>query len=236
MSRLDDAPAPWPYPEPRDSSLDGVGVPLQAEIGAHRMPITGRRVLDATNAAAEVLALYLSRLEWQTGGGTGPDDRWRLNQVFPGWPDPDQPLPYPCASIDAEAAERDAHDLVPTMLEETCGQYGEGTVLWKTSEVVVEQQVDFWLTSEAERKAVMASLPAYFSPSEGRAGVLLSGHPDYYDRAVNVLLLSHDEIDTSESRFERERRIRCLFACEIEEVHLRRVVRLDPVPVLASDP
>lgn len=205
-----------------------IGVPLQAEIGTNRMPLGPAPRLDARNAAAASLAAYLGRVAWLLPGGAAPDLDFRLQAVTTKWPGPGTDLLYPSASIDEGAVVASAVSLVPEMLEETVDCYGAGLVLWRTDELEIDFQVDFWTTEEAHREAIAASLPRFFSPTESRYGVLLSGHPDYYDRPVRVSIVDTDRINTTDAVFKRERRLRVMMRAEIDEVHLREVVRLRP--------
>lgn len=205
-----------------------IGTPLQAIVGPDRMPLGETPHLDARNAAASILSAYLQRIVFRSGGGEQSDKDFRLNSVRPNWPEPEDRLDYPCASIDDGVSLYDAHDLVPTMQEETYECFGPGTVLWKTSELVVDFQVDFWSSVQAHREAISASLPRAFSPTERRAGVLLAGHPDYFLRPLRATLINSDQIDTSGTAFDRERRLRVTIRSEIDVVHLRRVVQLHP--------
>lgn len=210
------------------------GLPLQAEIGPDRFPVVGGTALSPRNAATEVLAAYLRRLVWYTptaldsSGVDGEPKSWKLNQVLTTWPASGTVLAYPAASVDEDAVPYEEHSLVPTVLEETLGCYGRGTVLWKTAEIALDFQVDFWTNAEPDREAIEAGLPRAFALTEGRYGVMLSGHPRYFDRAVRATLVAHDRLDTSEDAYARERRLRATIRIEIDVVHLRHAAELTP--------
>lgn len=211
------------------------GLPLQAVVGPDRFPLVGAPALPPRNAAAEILAAYLRRVEWSSPDvadsvGPGGARRWRLNQVLTNWPTSGQPLDYPACSIDEDAVPYEAHALVPTVLEETWNCYGAGTVLWKTAEEVLDFQVDFWTNAEPDREAVEAGLPRVFAPAETRYGVLLSGHPRYFSRPIRATLVDHQRIDSSEDAYLRERRLRATIRVEIDVVHLRATAALEPRP------
>lgn len=189
--------------------------------------------LGARDAMAMTLAAYLLRLEFRIAGGDDRDTVFRLRDVFPDWPSPRTDLPYPCASIiDAGDLEHVAHNLTPTPLEETWGEYdhlvapsqGEGlrtTVLVKESGARQEFQVDFWLDKRADRQAVDALLPSAFSPEESRSGVVIRGPSLYYDRDVMFSLLATTYDDSGVSASANERRLRASIIGECDIVSLR---------------
>lgn len=215
-----------------------MGTPLQAVVGPDRMALQPQPLLDARDAAAQVIAAYLESAEWAVRDkGGGEPTKFRLNRCTFSWPDPDQRLDYPSASIDDGVDTYEAHNLVPSALEETWHQFGRNTVLWKDSELVIEFQVDFWANSEAHREAFAANLPRIFNPTEIRAGVILSGHPCYYFRSVRATLVSVERINTSDSVFANERRLRTVIRAEIDSVHLRAAPALNPqLDVQAEEP
>lgn len=205
-----------------------MGTPLQASVGFDRFPLGPPPKLDARNAAAETLAAYLGQVVFVVDGRKADDSKFRLNEVLANWPEAEVQLDYPAASIDGEAAPYEAHNFVPTMLEDTFNCYGEGLVLWKTGELILDFQVDFWTNTEADRQAISAGLPRIFNLTEIRSGVLLAGHPDYFGRAVRCTLMDTDRADESDTTFDRERRLRVMVRSEIDVVHLRQVSLLHP--------
>lgn len=210
-----------------------IGDPLQAEIGPDRFPLIGTPTVSARDAAANVLRAYLERIVFATAAGDGkPSKRWRLNEVRDSWPGPRDKLRYPAASIDDAMVVEEEHSLVPTVIEDSCDCYGAGTVLWKTAELSIEFQVDFWLNTEADRRAVDAGLPRIFSPTEGRSGVMLAGDPDYFDRSVRATLLSRERVNTSDAVYAHERRLRAGIRCDVAVVHLRGATVLQPQHIL----
>lgn len=209
-----------------------MGVPLQAQLGFDRFPLGPLPCIDSRTAAAQTLAAYLGNVIFLIAGGQAEDREFRLNEIFPNWPEPEVELPYPCASIDDGVAPYEAHNFTPTMLENTYNCFGQGMVLWKTGELVVDFQVDYWTTDEAQRQAISAALPRIFNLTETRSGVLLAGHPDYFHRAVRCTLMDTDRIDTEDSTYDRERRLRTVVRAEIDEVHLRQVTQLRPDVIL----
>lgn len=218
-----------------------LGQPLQAVVGADRMPLGPIPTKPPLHAMRESLAAFLGQLVWATE--PGKDDqgdpvesvRFRLNEVTTKWPNPKKVLNYPAASIVNAVEPFEDHSLTPTMLEETFGLFCQDMVLWKTSEMVVDFQVDFWTTSDGQRQAIEAGLPRAFNPTESRAGVLLRGHEDYFFRPVRCSLMDHAEKDVSAAIFERERRLLASVHAEMDVVHLREAVGLRIVPLPIGD-
>lgn len=197
-------------------------------------------------AMGEVLAAYLRQATFRIwGGDLAPDEDFQLREVFPEWPDPSVELPYPCASlIEATDTFYEAHSLTPTPLEETLGVFDcppnsvpPQTVLWKVAEAVVDFQLDFWLSSLAGRQAVEAELGQLFNPGQARSGVLLGGHPRYFNRPVRATLEGHRRTDLPDSVYPNERRLQASVRAEVGVVHLRRATLLTPSAfVNATDP
>lgn len=210
------------------------GTPLQVVKGRDTYPLAAIGTLDPRNAMAEVLAAFLRCAEFRRGGGDIPIDKlFRLKRVEPEWPDPKKDIVYPSASIiDNANIPYEAHSLTPTALEETWGSFEKDTVLWKTAEAVADFQVDYWTTDTPTREAIAARLPSLFNPGEGRSGVVLSGDPRYFRRPVRATLLNNQRMDTENAVFERERRLMTLVRCEVDVVHLRKAVELQPKMVL----
>jgi hypothetical protein len=221
-----------PQYRPTPTEQPSIGTPLQATLGYDRFPLGPAPKLDVRNAAAETLAAYLGGVIFVIAGGKAEDKEFRLSEVLPNWPEADVELKYPSASIDDGPAPYEAHDFVPTMQEDTYNVFCPGTVIWKTGELVVEFQVDFWTNTEATRQAIAAGLPRIFNPTETRSGVLLAGHPDYFHRAVRCTLLDVDRNDGEDSTYDRERRLRTVVKAEIDVVHLRQVSQLAPDVIL----
>lgn len=209
-----------------------MGTPLQAELGYDRFPLGPAPRMDVRTAAAESLAAYLKNVIFLIAGGKAEDTEFRLNEVLPNWPESDVALNYPAASIDDGPAPYEAHNFTPTMQENTYNVFCPGTVLWKTGELVVDFQVDFWTNTQATRQAIAAGLPRIFNPTETRSGVLLAGHPDYFHRAVRCTLMDADRADDGDTTYDRERRLRTVVKSEIDVVHLRQVTQLAPDVIL----
>lgn len=210
------------------------GTPLQVVEGPDTFPLAAIGTLDPRNAMAEVLAGFLRCATFRRGGGDVPIEKpFVLKRVEPFWPDPKLDIAYPSASIiDNANIPYEAHSLTPTALEGTWNSFDPCTVLWKTAEAVAVFQVDYWTTEDPTREAIAARLPSLFNPGEGRAGVVLSGEPRYFRRPVRATLLNHQRMDTENAVFERERRLMTLVRCEVDVVHLRKAVELQPRMVL----
>lgn len=212
------------------------GAVLQAVAGTDTQPLEAIGTLDPRNAAAETLAAFLRCAVFARGGGNVGSKEFLLESVAMVWPDPKREVEYPSASIiDAQGMPYEAHSFVPTALEETRDEFCPDTVLWKTGEVSAVFQVDFWATDDPTREAIAARLPSLFSPTEGRAGVLLEGDPRYFSRSVRATLLESERMDTAEAVYDRERRFRTLVRCDVDDVHLRRAVQLQPRQALSPE-
>ena len=188
-------------------------------------PVVRAPQIDSRSAASEALIEYLRCAEFVRWGGpgAGEDVAFRLLRVYRQWPEPSQALDYPSASVlDAQDVPQEAFSLVPAPLDETFGEFGEGTVLWKTAEVATSFQVDFWCEDDPTREAVAASLPRLFAPGEDSWGVVVQGPPTYFGRRVRLSLLSMQRMDAAGSVYVRERRLMARIRAEVDEVHLRR--------------
>jgi hypothetical protein len=187
-------------------------------------PQVGKPLLDPAQAAAAVLAKYLSCLKFVRWGRDAPDTVFQLQAVFDDWPEPDVDLPYPCASVNESGpVVMGASNLVPHALEETHNLFGESTVLWKLDEVDISFQVDFFTTDVPTRDAIAARLPNAFQPGEDGGRIVLVGNSLYYNRPVRATLVSYERVDNPDSVYARERRLRAMIDCSIDVVDLRCV-------------
>lgn len=207
-----------------------VGTLLHAEVGPSRMPLAKMAELDPREAAAQALAAYLAAGVFLIPGDKpGTDKRFKLNAVKFEWPNPKEPLDYPAAAITSSGPiPNDGHNLTPSMLEDTCDRFGAGTVLWKTAELSIHFQVNFWTTNKPERSAILAGLQEMFAPSEDRYGVIVQGPHEYYERTVRLTLDDHERIDTSDTVFQGERELRVQITADVDVVQLRKVTQLEP--------
>lgn len=206
------------------------------------------QVLGPQQAIAETVGEYLKCAVFRVYGDNAPHRDFGLTNVFHEWPDPRNPLPYPCASIGEATDTFHEAQLQPHPIEESIGVYDcmvgyepdpsfPKTALWRTAEATVDLQVDFWLSSKAERIAVEAQLGYLFNPGQERTGVLIGGHPKYYSQPVRATLLSHRSIDEQESVYPNEFRLMTMIRCEVAVVDLRIAVLLTPrTTVEATDP
>jgi len=204
------------------------------------VPLEAARIatIGPRQAMAAVLREYLLCARFSLwSGGLDADREFGLREVFAEWPDAGRDLPYPCASI-VEQADTfyEGHNFTPTPLEETLGvydcppgRYPPSTVLWKVAEATVSFQIDFWASNLPDRESLEAELGHLFNPGQERSGVLLGGHPRFYDRPVRATLLSHRRIDLEDSVYPNERRLQTIVRCEVDVVHLRRAVLLSPI-------
>lgn len=196
---------------------------------------------------AETLSAYLSTAAFRTFGGMAADTTFSLRAVFPEWPDVSTELPYPCASvIEKTDTFYEAHNFVPTAVEETLGQFdclvgcdgGEpSTVLWKLAEATCDFQIDYWSSNIPEREAIEANLGELFNPGEERSGVLLTGPDRYYSTPIRATLTSHRRIDTEGTVYPNERRLNTTVRCEVDVLQLRQATLLRPASTtVVTDP
>lgn len=210
---------------------------LLSTIGFDRMPLAAPRRLAPRDAAALTLKVYLERALWLIPSDV-QDRLFRLRKVLLEWPNEDEDLDQPCASIIAISDERQAHNFVPTMLEDTWNRYGDSTVLWKTSEHEFVFQVDFWLTNKPERQAIEAGLDEYFCPGEERRGVMLEGPLDYWSWPVRFrleTLRGSNREDSSDLVLGRNRLLVARLVAHIDDLQLRQARELDPRINLSVD-
>lgn len=179
--------------------------------------------IDSRSAMSEALIAYLKCVEFRRWGDKAEDVVFPLARVYRQWPEPDAQLVYPSASvIDTQATVEEAHNFVPTPLEDTYGVIEPESVLWKTSELTTKFQVDFWCEDDPTREAIAASLPMLFASEESRYGVVVYGPPTYWSRPVRLTLLAMQRMDEAVSVYVRERRLMAQIQAEVDEVHLRR--------------
>lgn len=186
--------------------------------------------LDAVAAAEKTLAAFLLSLRFVVGAGAdGVARPFQLVDVLEEWPDDDKPLdPLPCATITSGSVQDGEAGFTPEILDETAGAFGgTDTVLWKTGELSIRFQVDFWAASRPEREAIAGGIKVAFSPNE-IGGVWVAGVPEYYGRMVRFTILDTKRFDDGESISAHERRLEVHVLADIDEVQLRRAVPLQP--------
>ena len=214
------------------------------------MPSLGQRILpedllvyewatlnriDGRAAAAMALASYLRSAIFVKWNDEDIDSSFGLRQVTEEWPRADVKLEYPSASIiDSEPTELGAHSFTPTILDHTFGAYGEGTVLWKISEITQVFQVDFWCQDVVEREAIAAALPGMFAPGEGRSNVVLRGPEQYYCVPVRCFLEEYQRQDTGQTVYEGERRLLARIRCDVDMLELRCSTIITPEVVVEA--
>jgi len=200
-------------------------------IGARALTPLSIPTLGPRDAIVETLAEYLRCAKFRVWGGEAEDRDITLQAVTTEWPRAGVDLLYPSASIIEQSDTYHESGLTPYPLEDTLGVFdglcGNGpndpaTVLWKHAEAQAMLQVDFWCSNSADRQAIEAELSAVFTPSEGRYGVLLGGHPRYFSRPVRCTLLKHRRVDTGTTAYANERRLQCAIRAEVDIVRLYR--------------
>lgn len=216
------------------SETPPVGTLLQATIGPDRSALARPTPIEAREAAAQALQAYLLCLVFIVPGM--PQVRFRLNDVRQDWPENFHELNFPAAAITVGAVINDPHNLTPSALEETWHRFERDTVLWKTAEEQIDFVVDVWTTNKPERVAVRAGLQDAFNPTEIRAGIMVQGPHEYYERTVRLTLQSLEGVDGSDTVFSRERQLRAVVRADIDVVQLRKAGALAPQPLLNGDP
>jgi hypothetical protein len=205
---------------------------LLAPVGHRRMPLASPRAMAPRDAAAAALAEYLRKAVWFIPAADPADNvNFSLSEVLEEWPNEDEDLNQPCAAITTITEECQAHNFTPTVLEDTWDQFGAGSVLWKTDEVEILFQLDFWITNKAERQAIAAGLAEYFVPEEGRWGIMLEGPAAYWSQPVRFHLHGGPMAlrqDDSDLVLGRDRKLLVRVFAQIDDLQLRRVSELDP--------
>ena len=143
-------------------------VPAQGSVlGAEEaFPVAATNSLDPRNACSRTLEAFLRCAMFVRAGGNAPDTLFRLDGIQHVWPDPEDLLCYPAASIiDASDIPYEAHAFAPTALVDTWNLFSPDTVLWKTAELVCEFQVDFWAVDDPTLEEAYLA----FMASRGRA-------------------------------------------------------------------
>lgn len=194
-------------------------------------------LLDSRSACAEALRAYLRCIVFTIDGQEAANTTFQLLKVNREWPEPSQPLVLAsptrdklgiCTVLDPETGAETSWSTTPAAVEETFEKFRPGTVLWKTAELQVDLQADFWLGSEAERQAIAAALPALFAPGEDTYGIYVESPPGYYSRPVRLTLIdSPRRIDEAGTIFPRERRLMMRIRAEVDEVHLRTATLME---------
>lgn len=207
-----------------------LGDRLQAELGVERFALARWNKTDPRDAMALALQAYLLRPKFVVAGEHGEDREFQLNSVETEWPESFQDLDYPAAAITSGAETAQSGPPIP--LEETWGRFCADTVLWKTGELQVEFQVDFWCANTPDRQAVAARLPDLFNPTEERSGVLLEGPESYFGQPIRFTWLGGSRVDNAGSVEVRDREYRARILGDITVVQLRRAVEFLPRAVL----
>lgn len=219
----------------RAGAVQPVGTPILPEgLGFTVVPTDA---IDPEQAIALVLAEYLRGLEFWINNRDLADPPtlskpFRFVEVFDEWPEADQELPYPCASVGSADVGYRGHALTPTPIEGTFGVYDvpeamRGSVLVKTAEVDQEFQIDVWTRDVPKREAVLARLSSAFAPQEGIGRVMLSGTPAYWNLPVRVSLNGYRRVDEPEPVYSHERRAVVRVQASIDVVHLACATLLD---------
>ncbi len=186
--------------------------------------------MDPRNAAAQAIAAYLMNATFTRSNGAddfAPTTRFQLRAARREWPGPSEVLEYPCVSIiDFGEGHYDSSNLTPSAVEGSFEKYAPGTLLWKTSELTADFQIDFWTNDGPTREAIAAAIPNLFSPGEN-FGVEISCSEEYWSSSVRASLLGSVREDDSGSAYVQERRLRTTVRIEIPVLDLRGGSRAD---------
>lgn len=169
-------------------------------------------LLPPEKAALEALAAYLGRATFLVHAGTpevGELSRVRavtLAQVLEDFPNAEDELQYPSASLIAVGEVEHRGGFTPSPIEETFDP-GARTMLWSLGEARGLLQLDLFADSKALIDALGAGLPALMSPNEGMSGLYLRGSPAFQCRTIRYLLVGHESRTTFDSVYANERRV-----------------------------
>lgn len=194
-----------------------------------------RVLVDPRDAASFTLAQYLAEqcfYVWKGKPPFGDVSRtrpFRLRRVYFEWPDPNIRLEYPSASVvDDGEPEYQAHNLVPTPLDQDLLDLDAGTVVWKVAEAQGTFQLDFWADNVPVRTAIAAQLGGIFNPEECRSGVLLEGPKEFFCCPIRFTLLSVQRMDQPNLIYANERRLTCSVQWEAPVLDVRGAVPFQP--------
>lgn len=206
---------------------------MRPKVGQVLQPVSlAKRVAttDPALAASEAVAAYLRGAVFRVWEGSGGIVReFDLARVYDEWPDPQVDLVYPSASVTLLGAGTvDASSFTPQAIETTWDEFGPGTVLWKSGELVATLQLDFWTTNAPEREAIAAALPGLFAPHESARRVLLAGPETYWSLPIRAELESYERGESSASAFQGERRMIARVRATADVVELRCGSLLSP--------
>lgn len=193
--------------------------------------------IDARAAAVAAIAAYLRAQTFVIWGAEAADTPFQLTEVREEWPEGSTTLDYPSASlIDVTPTVLEAHNFVPTPLEDTLDVFAAGSVLWKIAEVSKLLQLDVFCANIPEREAVAARLPGLFAPGEDASRVVLAGHPQFYCQPVRCSLEEYQRLDEPQRVYESERRLMARIRADIDVVELRcATVLMSSVQVHAGE-
>lgn len=211
---------------------------LLAILGTGRMPLSSLRGSSPEDAALEALACYLEKMVFFVPSSSGTPISFKLVSVQREWSNEDEEKDEPSASISIITNERQHHNFVPTFRDNSFDKYGAGTVLVKTNEREIMFQIDFWVTNKPERQAISAAIDEYFTPEEGRYGVMIQGPSSYWDEPIRFVLDSNrgtERLDSSEGALTRDRRLLVRVIANIDDLQLRKVSELSPIIKMQAD-
>lgn len=193
---------------------------------------TDRPLIDPDKAVRMALAAYLSQQTFKIA--PGPDGLIRefvLREVSTSWPEAQKNLPYPCGAISGPGILGQS-DFIAEGLEETRDVYGVGTFVWKLDEIESEYQIDFFTTSEPEREALAAKVPALFMPNDGLGRVWLEAPSEYLSWPMAAMYTGMSRGQEPNQVYSNEYRLSVRVQCSIDVIELRCTPLLDPMPIV----
>ena len=157
--------------------------------------------VDGRTVALETLAQYIAALTFYRPGAEGqPPIPFNIptTSFFIEQPDAKTSMPFPSISVVHDTANYDVIGLVSYVEEDSLDVYGKGTVVQWMSEYIEDIQLEIWVNTKAERRAILGGIETSMSPTEQQSGVRFH-MPDYYDQLVCFELNNRKLVDNPES-------------------------------------
>lgn len=205
---------------------------IATEGDAATRQLSGCILLDPEKACAEALAALLRKQRFIVWGGDPqePTDltrnrEFQLAAVLDDYPDANQVMEYPTASIIPRQAATYGDNLTPFALEHTWDQ-ARGTVFWKLGTVAGVFQLGLWADSKPLRDAMAAQITRVLNPRESMSGVLLQLPETYACSVGRFLLTEMQRIDLPAKSFTQEWELRALVAWDTLVLDQRAAPRL----------
>ena len=205
---------------------------IASEGDAATPQLSGCILLDPEKACAEALAALLRAQRFIVWGGDPVEAtdltrnrEFALQDVLDDFPDANQTLKYPSASIIPRQAAAYGDNFTPSALESTWDQT-RGSVFWKLGTVSGVFQLGLWADSKPLRDAMAAQITRVLNPRESMAGVLLRLPETYACSTGRFLLTEMQRIDLPNKAFTQEWELRALVAWDTIVLDQRAAHRL----------